>query len=106
MPLTVEEQQYTLKILHVLYGYDVLHGQQPTEETLRLTEKVLVEIAECNEAISSLLQSLPYAIVGGGFLRKSLKEIAKLIMREQREFGMCTSAAARNFKSDIALSVY
>lgn len=91
MALTKEDQQYVRDILIAFYGREAAGNiVSPTEETLLLTEELLLRIYKCNKLIKLLLHSVvPTGAIGRGFLRKHLRKVAKVFTSEIDGFSGC-----------------
>lgn len=105
MALTQEEKQNVKDILVAFYGKDILGNVvTPTEETVRQTELLIFKVALCNKTIKDLMQSLPTAIIGRGFLRKNLRRVAKELMKNVNGFKGCKDAVGSSLLRTRILS--
>lgn len=105
MALTQEEKQNVKDILAVFYSKDILGNVlNPTEETVRLTELLILKVALCNKTVKDLIQSIPAAIVGRGFLRKNLRRVAKEFNKNINGFRGCKDAVGTSLLRTQILS--
>jgi hypothetical protein len=104
MPLSSDEKQLLRVLLDELFPHDNYLSSHPTAESLALTERLLLEIQNCNRAVRRLLGSLTCSMISRGFLQRSLAAVTRLIRTNRHAFVGCLYQTSRGLKSSVWMS--
>ncbi len=103
MTLSAQEKKDLSSLVKQMYKGRVIITN-PTEETLRLVEKVLIEGQRCNKAISKLLTDLPIELLTRGIFRRYLGAIRRSAQKQQFDFKACANTTLLKYRSPIEIS--
>lgn len=103
MSISEDDKKNIRLIANAIFGADFIL-QNPTEETVLLFEKMILEMYKCNRKIQILFKSLHCAIIGKGWLKRCLKAIANIILKEPRAFSGCTNVSKAFYRDPIYIS--
>lgn len=101
--LTSEQADDIRRVLVELYGPSFA-DTSPTDQTVEILETMLEEMHKCNRRIQILFKSLHCAIVGSGWLKRCLKAVVNIILREPHEFVGCHNTALWLYKTPLHAS--
>lgn len=107
MTLTAEQQEDVREILAAVFSDASFKSPSltPTDETLALTETLLMEIQECNRQIHVLFSALNCGIIGKGWLIRCTRGVKNIFLGEARGFLPCLVFARAKYLSPIKISM-
>ncbi len=112
MALTNEEKKAIREIYIFLFG-EVnradIYSLEPNEKTLAELEDLLERISKCDATMDTLFKTLPYGMVGGGWLRKGLQDLSSTISNKSGlliSVNACTTVPMAYKRSQILQTMY
>lgn len=77
MALNLDEQRHLRELLILFFPQEegIIAQSEPNEETLELTERMLIEITRCTKAAQRFIEELAGTRMIKGFLRKALNRL-------------------------------